>query len=364
LFAFDAMSLNGPDFLSLISGATFDELEARLEIRRELGRINYLKRIRQNSLAIVPFFYDHDERYFLEVLYLKLSFLGEVFQRLLQGTDLFKHPDLRLSIDRIWIKLEDHGGSLLPFFWNFRVGFLDMSRHLTEIESLPTSPPSFTLFFLASVWFYTLLGNKKQDISSISHSLRESFDRSFSDQNFSNPFFNPSNIFWDPEGKHVTESWLPLWEKALHLGWSLFKVSFQYDSKWSKEEFWKQLDHLRGEVKNSFFGKEPMDSLPIRHSERIGENEAIYGILMGILRKWQAEKEEEKEVKEMIPETIILTPPKADLGLEERGTVKEVDKISSPRKTVELPQGDDFLAETVILGPGKAGGKGKDGTKR
>ena len=362
MLVFEAFSLNGSDFLSLISGATFDELEARLEARRELGRLNCLKMIKQDHLAKAPFFYDRDEKSFLEILYLKLSFLGEVFQDLLPGTDFFKHPDLRFSIDRIWVKLSNHH-SLLPFFWNFRVGFVDISAHPQEMRP-PKLPSSSTYFFLGCVWFYALLANKKQDFSKISFSLREALDHSFSDQDFSAPSFHPVNIFWDPEGKDVNQNWLPLWEKALFLGWSVMKVSFQYDPKWSKEEFLDQLENLRGEVKHHLFWKEPVESLQTRASEDKSQDEAIHAILTGILKKWRTEikveKEDMKETvilspaglikepppslreeKEIFPETVIIKPPRVDIGLEEK--VKGDESV----------QGDDFLAETVILGSGK-----------
>ena len=377
MLVFEALSLNGSDFLSLISGATFDELEARLEARQELGRLNCLKMIKQDRLAKAPFFYDRDEKSFLEILYLKLSFLGEVFQDLLPGTDFFKHPDLRFSLDRIWVKLSNHH-SLLPFFWNFRVGFVDISAHPQEMRP-PKLPSSSTYFFLGCVWFYALLANKKQDFSKISFSLREALDHSFSDQSFSAPPFHPVNIFWDPEGKDVNHNWLPLWEKALLLGWSIMKVSFQHDPKWSKEEFWGQFENLREEVKRHLFWKKPVESLQARPSEDTedkSQNEAIHRILMGILNKWQSgievEREELKETvifspaslkkelppsfkeeKEIVPETVIIKSPRSEIGLEEKVIAKEADRFGLPKKGDVLVQGDDFSAETVILGSEK-----------
>lgn len=376
LFAFDAMSLNGSDFLSLISGATFDELEAQGGIRQEPGRARCLKAVKQDGLAKAPFFYNNDERYFLEVLYLKLSFLAEVIENFLRGTDLSKHPDLRVSIDRIWVKLVNPG-SLLPFFWNFRVGFLDIRRHLPEIQP-PMPPSSHTYFFLALLWFHALLANKKQDRANISISLRELLDRPFSGQDFSKPLFNPLNIFWDPEGRTFHKDWSSLWEKSLLLGWSLFRASLRYDAKWSIEEFLKPLENLREEVKRVLFSKEPRVSLHAGLLQTNTEDEAIHGILTRIVQKWQVGMEGEKEEwkktvvlspeglkeesssslmegkeDEMIPETVILSAPGAGLGFEEKGTAKEGDRASSLRKIDALPTGEDFSVQTVILGSGK-----------
>ncbi len=434
ILIFEAMSLNALDFLSLISGATFEELGAKLETRGELGRINCLNAIKQNGLVKSPFFYDRDARYFLEVLYLKLSFLGEVLQNLFSGNNLFRHPDLRLSIDRIWVRLADHGG-LLPFFWNFRVKSIDISRPFVESQTSSKLPPSSDLYFLGLVWFYALLVNKKQDISKVLLSLKEAVSNSFSTGDFSsdklfkeevNPVFLPLNIFWDTEGKKFSHNWHRLWGKSLSLGWSLFKASFQYDPKWLKEEFWQQLQNVREEVKSNLFQKEPMDFRQAYSSEQVHqlelENEAVHNILVKIMNKWRLrveaveeeetiilpsqglkektsplqEKEElqetvilspeglkekasppslqEKEVTEVVPETVIISPPgidkyssdslpgeqAQDLGQEEKMiSPKEVEKLELTKKRIKKPEDEDFLAETVILGPQKVREKSK-----
>ena len=399
LFIFDAMSLNVLDFLSLISGASFEELEAQLKARQELGRISCLKAVQKNGLIKAPFFFERDERYFLEVLYLKLSFLGELIQNIFSGGDVYTHPDLRLSIDRIWVKLTDHGG-LLPFFWNFKVRSIDLHRNPIETQSFPKLPASYGLYFLGLVWFYTFLTNKKQSISRVSLSFREGLSQFSSDKNFSfetflkescSLTFLPVNIFWNPEGKTINKDWQLLWERSLHLGWSLLKSSFQFDPQWSKETFRQELETLREEVKRRLFRAGPIDEGRAYPSEIGADNEAIHDILLGILRKWRTEGEMEREElretiilspggakveketlpppvqatewKEDIPETVILSPsrPTPTPSFPKVAPSREADKMSVIPKTEKQPE-DDVLTETVILGPGKVRDKKKNET--
>jgi hypothetical protein len=342
---FEAMTLNALDFLSLVSGATFEELESNPATRREVGRMSCLKKIKQDDFLNAPLFF-HEERDFLEVLYLKLTFLGEVFKQIISGEDIFKHPDLRICINRIWVKLSEQS-SLLPFFWNFKVELLDISMPTPELASFHKLPASDTLFSLGLIWFYTLLVNIKQDFSKVSRALRETVrnfspDSDFLSTGYSaedlNSTFQSVNIFWDPERKIVDKDLEILWEKSLALGWSLFKASFHMNGL-SKEEFRQQLESLREEIKGNLFLKKPgLDGRPAL-SETLETNEAIHDLLTRIVDKWTLKIDEEEELME----TVVLKP---------ENSKKE---ISPPRVQVEKQlKEDESLAETVILGPNKS----------
>lgn len=345
MLMFEAMSLNAPDFLSLISGARFEELESNLARRREFGRISCVETMKKGGLVEAPLFFSNDERNFLEVLYLKLTFLGEVFKKLFPGGDLFKHPDLRLCIDRMWVKLSEQS-TLLPFFWNFRVELLDISMPFPDVVSFPKFPASNTLFFLGLTWFYTFLVNSEQDSSKVSHALQEaaknfSFDGDCSLKGYSmgelNPAFLPGNIFWNPAGKTVDKNWNIFWEKSLCLGWDLLKTGFHSSPEMSKEEFQRQLESLREEIRGSLFAKELIaDRLPVP-SETVETNEAIHDILTRIINKWHMEIGAEKEELE---ETVVLTPE-----------IPRKEVSTSPSPIDKQPEEDESLAETIILMP-------------
>ena len=372
MFIFEAMSLNAPDFLSLVSGAPFEELEARLRAKGELGRMACLNEVQQDRLVNAPFLFDKDARYFVEVLYLKLSFLGELIRVVFSSDqDTCRHPDLRLSLDRIWVSLPEHDG-LLPFFWDFNVTVMDIMRNSHEAPSFPKAPPAYGFHFLGLVWFYVLLVNRKQDIAQVYHSLGEVIDKpgSASQVSFkeiieegSIETFLPENIFWGPEGKTVPENRDALWERALSLGWSLLRVTLRYDSEWSKEEFRQQLEALREEVKENLFQEKPGYEQYAYPSEPKG----IYSILRTIMDKWRSRIEAEKEKE--LAETVVLSPgggakKVAAPAVKEEEAAKEeltetvviscktFEERAAPARVRGVEEEEAALAETVVLSPG------------
>ncbi|MCC6544582.1 MAG: hypothetical protein IT392_08795 [Nitrospirae bacterium] len=404
MFVFEEMSLNGLDFIALLSGATFEEVEAKLENKREFGRIYNLKAIKQNCLAVTPFLFNHDERYFLEVLYLKLSFLGEVFKNLHPGNSILRHPDLRLGSEQIWVKLPVQCG-LLPFFWNFSVGFMNISGH-SAVHGLSQKPSANPDCFPGLYWFYTLLNNSQQGMQDISGALDKLV---LSENNVSceklvyKTTFLPTNIFWQPQDKSVNPEWVPVWEKSVNMGLSLLKGGFQNDALWNEKEFKQELEVLRGEVREKLFLKEISYSHPVRpagdkSAEHTGD-EAIHGLLMGILDRGYTppnQKDQKEQIKhvnsedaeEEFRETIILSSQKPEKGVEsaalqeqqkEKVTIPSMgaDKEEELEKTVILSLKDqeqkppptqleeepeeDFLDKTVILKPGE---KSKDASKK
>ncbi len=386
MLIFEAGSVNTYDFLSLISGASFDDIESRLNEKQELGRINCLKALKLNGLAKTPFFFDKNKKYFLEVLYLKLSFLSELVQTIFSRTD---DPGPGLSIDRIRINLTDQSG-LLPFFWNFKLNFIGIGGNAIKPPFLPQLFPYSSPHFLGIIWFYTLLVNKKQSISEVYVTLGEKIEKMVSNdddslenflKNSSDRAFSPENIFWIPDGKSVSQDWVRLWEKSIGLGWFLLKIGLKTglmeDSKWSKDKFQQELESLRKEVKDKLFSHEPN----FVQAEPAPENKAISDILAKIMEKWSigidmdaqedelektvvvstanGERFDNKNVVSQdecgIEETVILSP--ADFGKEKLPSVQADEDDMPATKGADQPEENDFISETVILYPDNDGDK-------
>jgi hypothetical protein len=341
MFIFDGMSLQAPDFLALLAGASFEEHEVQLANKGELGRQSYLRDLRKDRTLEPRFLFSGDERYFLEVLYLKLSFLAELAQTIFSGTFIDKRPDLGISIDQILVKI-GHQGGLLPSFWNFRVIPVCLRTKPLHGPALPNLPSAYGLYTLGLCWFYALLFNRNQDISQVYRAFGDALEKGLNDEpallskslmEDPNLSFVPENIFWNPASRNVHQRHYPLWEKALSLGCSLLRASNSMDPDWSKDEFLCQAEDLREEIKDKLFQGEPISARQIAQSE----NEAIANILEGIKHKWLAEAQKSQSEP---PESV------APLSDDLRGETQPLD-------AQELDEGE-FIPETIRLSPEEA----------
>jgi len=388
MFAFKAMSLNAPDFLSLVSGAEFGDVESVLGKKQEAGRIKRLKDIRQRgNLTKAPFLFGSDDRFFLEVLYLKLCFLGEALRFLCRGDDLLMHPGLRPSVERIWVSLPPHGG-LLPFLWNFRVNLVGIFTPPAGGGSFHEPAGTESLFYTGLLWFNTLLANSRQDVSRVNASLRGIVDHCRKGGDFSfqdemkdpDPVFSPVNVFWNPEGKTVGEEFITLWHKALDLSLSLLRAGSASVPSFSMENFRQRSEGLMKEISGLMFTEAPAGT-----AAPAPEDAAIHGILRSIYNKWSSGAvTEEKESTETVilssqvrkEETTPAAPPKQeDSGVIEETVIisrQDAGRPSAPEEPAgEEKKGDrpedsgDSLEETVIIRPAeRCGDEGKkDGTK-
>jgi len=336
--------VNGLDFLSLMSGASFKELEDRLTEKQEPGRLNCLKVLKQKPSIQTPFFYQNEDRYFLEVLYLKLSFLGELAEALFSELDTLQCPDFGLSMDRIWVKLSDQN-RLLPCFWNFKLELLDVMGSDVPSSSIPQFPRSYGFHLLGLVWFYTLLVNEKQDASQVYSVLGEVMEkigaRNHTDiENYPEAGFSqvlsPENIFFNPDTRSVKQDWHKFWKASLGLGFRFFEMGMLGLRDWSMAEFGHKLEHLRRQIKDDLFSTKPF----VPAEEPDADDKIIYNILKKIMNTRQEGGETSWDKLETGP---VL--PQADHTAKDK-TVPDIQEDTDVFKTVVLSS-DDELAEKL-----------------
>ncbi len=352
MFMLGAVSLNGSDFLALLSGASFQDLEGHLRRKGQTGRIACLRSLNRRGVVKPSSLFEGDQ-YFLEVLYLKLSFLEEAIQSFFGGREISDIPDTRISPDRVWVSLEEQNG-ILPSMWNFRIKIVDL--YPSPLDSPPWKSGGEGLFFLGLFWFFTLLSNRDQDIPRIINWL-ESFspEWDFSPETLAKEsaatLSRPQNIFWNPEGKKVSTG-RPLWERSLQLGGELIQSGCK-GVTWQRKDFLSRLGALRGEVKTLMFASRPAAAA----SPPVGaENAAIQAILRGILERWR----EETEAKETLGETVILPGGEAGQELPEplpspprrQEVVPETVILSGEQEKEKRAAMEDAVPETVIISPG------------
>ncbi len=410
MLTFDAMSLNAVDFLSAVSGAAFEEIEARLSENNETGRIAYLKAEKKNSLFI-----NGTDRDFLEILYLKISFLAELFLEIFNlYDDLSELSNLELSLERVWVKIIDHNISIAPFV-DFSVSLIDIIRKNSTSSLFSNLPDSHGLNFMGLIWFHTFLINKEQDIVKVNLALEKAFNLIGSNDEGSFikiidegsiEAFLPDNIFWEPAGKVIDKGLFPLWEKSLSLGWSLFLPFSKTAVEWSKDIFYQRAVSAREEVKKNLLKKEAevkknlleaevKIDLPEKEEEvkkyalekeaeakkdllekeiekrpphvkkvDLLETDPIYGIIMKIFDRWQQKIGYEKA--EDTDKTIVIShgiseeeKETQDIG---RGDLDKTIHIPSGAYEEVMPQDSESekaeeLDKTIIITPGAYGAK-------
>ncbi len=379
MMAFEAPSVHAGDFISLLSGASLEEVARKLELRGEIGRKICLESL---SFGKRMFLFENDRRLFHEILYLKLSFLGEFAKTLFEHVRLLRYPDLKISLDGIWVKL-DQKNSMLPAFWNFGIVPIHIGGNAPESTFTPKLPPFFGLYGLSVLWFHTLLVNKRIVAARVLGKISEEAGRWVADgsdacerslMDGSEEMFRPENVFYDPDKmskfmpSESAKGKLPadlqkIWDDTLALGWSLLKSSMTGDRNWSEEEFFDRLDSIRNEVRSRLFSE-------VRSPEasvvRTFDDRDISGVLSRIAEKWRgksevavAEEEEEgalrlepddgdgefelEEIDEDEAETVVLSRDK--LPLEESGASRSDEKILDP----EFGEVSEDMPETVAL---------------
>jgi len=382
LLIFEADTLNASDFLALISGASFETLKANLSGRQTRGRLHCLQAYEHERSTHSGYMFGCDsEKGFLEILFLKLSFLGELIGEFFSDSNNAVYCDDSLSLDRVWVRLADQAG-LLPQFWNFSLSILDIWSDSIRRPHLSKYPPAYGQHFLGIIWFYALLVNDRQSIEKVRAELDKFIpaigvqDRVFSEiiqTQEVGTVFAPENIFWYPESHHDPENWHALWNKSLDIGAAILASSFQSERKWSAEEFWLDYKTLRADIKTELFGQAP----PAAPTQSVSEDSPIADILNRLLVKWRSEIRppeapltEEETATVILPapqetpnlaETVILSPsnpPEAALSSgpppEEEETLILPSGIRNKAPTPKAPLPDEeLIQETVILSPGK-----------
>lgn len=423
VLVFDAFDLNSRDFLSLVAGASTGEVKERLHPLRDRARIDCISVLHGDAPSGETLFPVTDERHFLEVLYLKLSFLDEALRHFPED-----HLKRCLSLDAIWVKLPERSDRL-PAWWNFGTGTLDIIR--PRPDCFPNSAVSFKpLLHAGLVWFSALLINRRQGDRDVFRALE--IEVTGGAGSLSAPWerpntgavFLPENIFWDPEAVRVSSLWQPLWGQTLEVGFELVRAALSGERLRLGETFFEELTRLRSEVRAALFGAAPCPAEEVDMATPVPDDRIVHDALLRIAGKLRdraevvkppvppREKDESTETvilsarpekrdfpgimdtdefmetiilspngareripsppqvracEEEVPETLIIPAGQRTAG-DGLAEPSEPPPSPEPNDTQEnVPPEEDLLSETVILAPRKIdprmkGAKGKNGS--
>ena len=355
----EAGQLQGQDFLSLISGASCQEMKSSMGAAGEAGRAACIDAFRERGTDRLSFFFADEARNFLEILYLKIAFLAQISRVSLSAMKHLKHADLRLTIDQFWINFSDYDG-LLPFYWNFRVTPLALGIVPPDKTSFVRLPETLGLYSLGILWFNSLLVNSEQSASDINHALALLIEESslenepdflalFSKDDFR--VFGPENIFWHPDEKNIFSGRPDLWQKALSFGWLLLRSSFHARAGFLSSSFLEDVAALAAEVKSGLFAA-PQEAVRtvkpsvMKEAREQEEDKEIRKILVHIQEKWQADAQFAEEELESVEEKTVTVSKEMGEALPEEDLEKTV--ILSAEQLASMMEKEDFPATPSV----------------
>jgi hypothetical protein len=388
MLLFDAASIKAVDFIPFLSGKSF-EASPSLS-RTDSGGTFELLFAHQGENS---FFFRGEDRFFLEVLYLKLSLLENIARSVNQRVENDMAALIRLSAHSIWI-IPAPQGAMLPFFWNFKVTIIDL------ISNSPKTPIDFSLTgnrnlnFMVCLWFYTFLVNKNQGPGEVykrieilgEHSSSEEYLAHYDTMIQDLPALALENIFWNPRTVLAPEKWKQFWLKMLLTGVEFLKQGNTNNLKTGLTKLIAQIGSLKQEIKEDLFSTRPILA-PRDQGEKIlspadkiekkirsqDEKQSITRILKQLETKWIEESAFLEDAEEDTLETIVLTSPEekqTNMALNETtmafpgpeietGSVsgfEEMEKtmVLTGAKTEPARKSDfETMEETIIMSPQK-----------
>ena len=319
------------------------------------------------------FLFQDQDRQFLEILYLKLTFLEQIFHQLIPADDPASVQEFDLSLEGIGVDLYPAGAGL-PAYWNFNIRILDAVGTFQVSPFAPIMPEAPRLHFLGAVWFRTLMVNSRQKADSVFAEVGQLLDQMDIEKGTgkleietSDPAgaFAGNQIFWSPDQRELAEKWQVFWKNALRLGLQLVHAGLKTSAVWDNRQFLAALEELREQVKSEMFSG-PV--IAATDHEKPAQSDKIAVVLRGILEKWQAEADaagsqpdpDVSPVNPDVEETIVFSSsvdqpyqPNAD-GLPTSAGLHATDLPDMPPQQPEGNGWEQGIEETVVLSSAQA----------
>jgi len=348
MLMFPAPTCGAAGFIRMISGGTDAGIQGEETAAGPIG---------ENR-----FFYQGEDRQFLEILYLKLTFLAQVVGQLMPDGRSEKIQEFDFSLDSIGVDLIAPGAGL-PAFWNFNARILDSVGSFQASPFAPALPEAPVLHFLAAVWFQTLLVNAEQTAGAVFAGIGKlAAEWNVGDEALAidtpdpEGMFSAKQIYWEPLEKSIPQQWNSFWEQALRLGFQLTHAGLKAGSAWDGRSFKESLELLRKAIKSEMFHV-PVVEAAIE--DCFSNSDRMAAALSRILYKWQEQAmvSEDRENTEAAPElpddeaTVVFTPqdaaaPELTVNTPQQ---KEAPPTMPPEPSPPAADWSDDIEETVVL---------------
>ena len=392
LLVCEAPSLHAMEFLPLVAGAPLEVVEKRLDPQRDAARLACLRKLKPFAGEGASLFPRSADRYFLEVLFLKLSFLRGVMQNslLLEG-----RQGRKIARERIWVRLAPAGGSL-PLLWSASVEMIsDVNPHPSQLTLSTYS--SDDIAHLGLAWFHALVLNQQVTAAALLGAVVEyiSAERGESLPTESAGTLHrlaaPENLFWNPQVRSLPAEWLPLWQRTCAIGFQFLQAAAQPGTELSGPQVADALQRLLADIKSTMFSTPARQSVPVQQSDPLpaatpsresvqpgpsprdpaGAGASVDALLLGVVaqqvRKCRAKLQSPPvtppgEIDDDDVATVIISPrgmagTRRTREYNEGGTGTVV--LVAPRTAGPAPQADRYrpdepgvdagMTETVVL---------------
>ncbi|MCD4721635.1 MAG: hypothetical protein K8S13_17495 [Desulfobacula sp.] len=373
---FDAEPIKAIDFIPFISGASFEEVDA---ISSTVSGSSW-----ENTLASQEgshFFFKDDERFYLEVLFLKLSFFEEFTRSLYQRVEKNIYPLVNLSAQSIWIRPKAPG-NILPFFWDFKLSIIDLIANFPKNYIKSTLTKNNSLHFLASLWFYTFFVNKNQGQEKVYETVGRLAEKGLGDSLFSDynkltkdfPSVAMENILWNHGSGSIPQKWHEFGLKIILTGLTFFNAGKEQGLKDDLNQLIDRIVNLKQKVKEELFSK-GMETVPagqkvavssteVKSKQDAGqvqlrlEKQAISLILKKLKTKWSAQDENSLDLDDDVLETVVLSSREMDYDMDFDDNIEKTMIIPGPETELSKESGFNDMEETIIISP--AGNRHQD----
>lgn len=381
----EAGTMAATDFIKLLSGASFAEIEDDLRARGFSGRLNAVTSYEKSSRPASGLFFETDDRAFLEVLYLKLSFALDLMSRIVRDSGGQANSWVAPGLESVWTVLPDSLG-LLPSFWNFRTVRIKGPEDDDFTDVLPYAPKGFSEYSAGRLFMYTLISSSLIGRKEIDARLKDILDAPVGGappgmDSIAAGIFDPENIFYNPGGRKIREEYLDVFKDILRAGMDLILDGYAGGGQGIKD-FMSSLNRLRDKISRMLFTQgQTTSDIQADAASPAGDEETnlrIAGILGAIKAKWldsektvpESEgphKQVPADTAETFEETVVIPmkqAPKETRIIEEPEDFHETvilnaatlsgRKAKGPEKPEEKPAVnlDDVLEETVVMGVG------------
>ncbi|MFZ1986719.1 MAG: hypothetical protein WAU91_20075, partial [Desulfatitalea sp.] len=345
-----APSLNAIDFLALLAGASVAQVGQELIRRNKPGRLGKVRQFQQRLESSGGLLFGSDPRRFLEVLYLKLTFLSDLVDVITRTGELSAEPVAGMSLESLWVHLPEHT-TRLPLFWNYSLHLIDAVGR-PEKEPLPAPLPSARVrLFLGTAGCYALLVNARQEMAVVQAAV----DKVLTDPNGLarlentpaaeiDPALASGNLLWSADPLALDARWETLWGRALALGIGLLRAGRNADPAGWEEDFRQRLELLRGEIHGVLFNAPAAASVsPPAIATTTGEV---------AIKKTEARADADDAPIAHILNKILAQWPRAAVE-PQKGALASSPKPQGKGPAAPHPDADGDFVETIILGADK-----------